>query len=64
LPFTAPEKILSLASAQGVQPMNPNITFETALQFLTIAHVASLMLLLTVSNFLLAVIETFEKVDD
>ncbi len=44
--------------------MNPNITFETALQFLTIAHVASLMLLLTVSNFLLAVIETFEKVDD
>ncbi len=44
--------------------MNPNITFETVLQFLIIAQVASLMLLLTVSNVGLAVIEIFEKVDD
>lgn len=38
-----------------------NISFETALQILVMAHVASLLLLITVSNGVLAVIETLEE---
>jgi len=41
--------------------MNPNISFETALQLLTAAHVVSVILLLIASNICLAVIETFEE---
>jgi hypothetical protein len=44
--------------------MNADIPFETVLQLLTIAHVASLMLVLVVSNVGLAVIEAIEQVND
>ncbi len=44
--------------------MNPNISFETALQLLTMAYAASVMLLLTASNVGLAVIEIIEEADD
>jgi len=43
--------------------MNPNISFETALQLLTMAYVASVMPALLVSQIGLAVIETFEAAD-
>jgi hypothetical protein len=55
---------LSKTKAQGSQPMNPNISFETALQLLTMAYAASVMLLLTASNVGLAVIEIIEEADD
>lgn len=44
--------------------MNPNIFFETALQLLVMAYVASVMLLLTASNVGLAVIEIIEEPDE
>lgn len=44
--------------------MNPNIPFETALEFLTIAYIASVVLLLAASKVFLAVIETIEEVND
>jgi hypothetical protein len=43
--------------------MNPNISFETALQLLTMAYVASVMLVLLASQIGLAVIETLEAAD-
>ena len=44
--------------------MNPNISFVTALQFLTMAYMASVMLVLLASNFCLVVIETLEEASD
>jgi hypothetical protein len=44
--------------------MNPNIPFETALQFLAMVYMVSVMLLLTASNVCLAVIEIFEDAGD
>jgi hypothetical protein len=44
--------------------MNSNILFETTLQLLAMAYVASVMLLLTASNVGLAVIEIIEEADD
>lgn len=41
--------------------MNANIFFETALQFLTIAYVISVLLLLAASSICLAVIEAIEE---
>ena len=41
--------------------MNPNIPFETALQLLAMAYVASVMLVLQASNVCLAVSETIEE---
>lgn len=44
--------------------MNPNISFETVLQLLTMAYVASAILVLLASNICLAVIETIEEASD
>jgi hypothetical protein len=44
--------------------MNFYIPFETALQFLTNAYLASVMLLIAASSIGLAVIETIEATDD
>lgn len=44
--------------------MNLNIPFETALQLLTIAYLASAMLLIVVANVAIAVIETIEEAGD
>lgn len=44
--------------------MNPNIPFETALQLLAMAYMASVMLILAASNVCLAVIETIEEAGD
>lgn len=44
--------------------MNPNIPFETTLQLLTMAYVASVMLVLQASNVCLTVIETIEEAGD
>ncbi len=41
--------------------MNPDIPFETILQLLTTAHLASLILLVVASNVCLAVIEALEE---
>lgn len=41
--------------------MYPNISFETALELLTMTHIASVMLLLAASQACLAVIETIEE---
>lgn len=41
--------------------MNPNIPFETVLQLLAMAYVASAILVLLASNICLAVIETIEE---
>lgn len=44
--------------------MNPNIPFETVLQLLAMAYVASAIVLLLASNVCLAVIETIEETGD
>jgi hypothetical protein len=44
--------------------MNPNISFDTVLQLLAMAYVASAILVLLASNICLAVIETIEEVSD
>ncbi len=41
--------------------MNPQIPFETALQFLAIAYLVSVILLLLASQIGLAIIKTLEK---
>ncbi|BAY48189.1 hypothetical protein SAMD00079811_58100 [Scytonema sp. HK-05] len=43
--------------------MNPYIPFETALQFLVMVYVASMMFVLLASGVCLAVIETTEATD-
>lgn len=44
--------------------MHPNISFVTALQFLTMVYVTSVMLVLLVSYFCLVVIETLEEASE
>jgi hypothetical protein len=44
--------------------MNPSIPFETVLQILAMAYVASAILVLLASNICLAVIETIEEASD
>lgn len=44
--------------------MITDISFDSALHTLTVAHIVPLMLLVLVSNFGLAVIETLEEVGE
>ncbi|MDV2994666.1 MAG: hypothetical protein N4J56_004320 [Chroococcidiopsis sp. SAG 2025] len=44
--------------------MNSNIPFETVLQLLAMAYLASVMLVLLASSLCLAVVETVETIEE
>ena len=48
----------------GDRPMNPNITFETALQILAFVHVASALVLIAAAQISLAAIATLEEINN